>query len=459
MLSLRAGTLAGSLLVAAGVSPSHGMPALPTFEITGVQCPAPSPRTGSGFLAEDWTAPGKHLLITSLHVIDGCRSVQVRSVTCDSGNEPNTGKLVDIASGSSLLVWPSRDLVAIRIPEGDSLLRASDALPGRLTFEPARPDPFEKVAILGRDAFAFCPRASGEILSYIKVSYASRRLAGTQNSTPETMQGSLDPEAVLMVYTSIVGPGTSGAPVLHVRGREVVLGIHIAGYGDKSLSWSILAEGLDESPSEPIPHTLGEAPWPPYTPPGLRQASFESLTPEIDAAVLEYQKRQLATYREVVELFKGVIYWAREALIRYDRYAGDVARLDRDAAVKMAWAVQQYEPFGQRLNTGDGDVLRARLTTLWGPVMAFRYSALLDEALAIHHGAIFPIGEINRLIRAAAVAKGREKERKIQTIEQQSRELRSAYEPRLDTLRDDVDRFTARLEEGLQQLGLLESVQ
>lgn len=446
--------LAATLLALAAV-PSHGLPSLPTFEITAFDCPGPSPRVGSGFLAEDWTEAGGHLLLTSLHVVDSCEKVQIVAIACTPDGRQKNGAVFDVPRGRELRVWPSHDLAAIPILEGDPLARVTDVPPGRLTFEATRPEPLDKVVILGRDVVTFCPFASGEVLYSLRASDVSTHLASQMGSTVAEMQGSLDSEAFLMVYNSVVGPGASGAPVLQLRGPEVVLGVHIAGYEGKHVSWSILLGRLDDLVTEPVRHPLGQSPWPAYDAPGLRQSAYLEMTPEVNAAVLAYQRRQLEAYEEVAKLFKGVTFWSREVLIRYDRYAGDAARLVPHATDLITFANQHYEPFGQQINTGAGDTLRASLTALWGPVMAYRYDQLFDEAVAIHREAMFPTSEINQLIRDAATSR-RGKQRKIAAIESISRERRLAYEPRVQALRQQAEALLARLEKGLRKLGILE---
>jgi hypothetical protein len=218
-------------------------------------------------LVEDFRLNGKGglLLLTALHVLDRCSSVELRRFTCDRDLPLEEALLRPWGSEhtAQVLAWPQYDLAAIVIDaESRAELRRRVALREIHSYvlnptsqRPDRGDPLELVAQSGLNV---CPPIAAKRLDVFRAEDLWKSLTelsnpGARPSWNQTL-GTLGNSTRLVSYTSTARRGTSGGPVIWTLWPESVVAIHVG--GDSQIQWGVLIDP-SELQSPPLQAELG----------------------------------------------------------------------------------------------------------------------------------------------------------------------------------------------------------
>jgi hypothetical protein len=216
-----------SLLLCLMPAPTHaqGISEQSVFRVAAA-CPGTSvaSRTGTAFLVQDWPDQGKVSLVSALHVIHGCKLVELYPSQCVAKGKPKALATFVAADQRKLRAWPEHDLVAFLDVTNEPWVSQRPKLRwgGLQSFpDPAAPVILgNSVTVNGYTQNNVCLGGAGLVTSYVELDkvYAGNR-------------GSLAPDMRLMIYSSTATHGASGGPVA-LPGSDVVIGIHEAGFGE-----------------------------------------------------------------------------------------------------------------------------------------------------------------------------------------------------------------------------------
>lgn len=188
-------------------------------QVSAEECDG-EPRTGTGFLYEK-----RNLMVTSLHVVAGCR--RLSAYFEHAGSRTLRARLDRVLEGADL-----------------ALLRLHESAADPLEAAAAAPVPNDHL-----EAIAFFLSAPSLDNKTLKVTHGSTRL---RDMLPPQQRQDVDRNSTLNMNLSIVRldghllPGASGAPLLNSQGRVAAVGNGGLNHGAASISWAIPAKHLDE---------------------------------------------------------------------------------------------------------------------------------------------------------------------------------------------------------------------
>jgi hypothetical protein len=219
-----------------------------TFELVASQCPegANKPRTGSAFVARGFPGVAGLALVTALHVVDGCQTIQVVRLACSSEGKTTRETMHTFAAPEGFDAWPTYDLAAFPAPR--TIQGAAAANVGG-----SRPSATTMVRIGGSTQYDGCPDNIGFITDYADFKFLGQNLARRNNISLATAMGTLDPDARMVVYFGSTSEGASGGAVTRSN-DDALLAVHLAGAKQFPLGFGIL---IDANMAAPKPALLG----------------------------------------------------------------------------------------------------------------------------------------------------------------------------------------------------------
>ena len=268
------------------------------FSVRAKDCPKGATRNGTAFLVKDWPDKGEVSLVTALHVVHGCSSLDIKSSSCD--NPPNQ-PLVSLNgnSGVSVRMWPKRDLIVFRHVKGQwaSARPAFEWTPLKTTSTTGRP-----VVTVGATGKSVCYPDPGPVKSSIQIGKV----------IPKGL-GSIDPLTVVLVY-ELGAAGASGGPVTD-QGTEKVIAVHEAGFETEDKETAAIAIVDDD---DPVAGTAIDNAFPDwsnvnFTPPPRPHALAEAGEDAASRASVKYHLGPLVAVE-----FGGPIAWSQGARYRLE---------------------------------------------------------------------------------------------------------------------------------------------
>lgn len=267
-----------------------------------------SARTGTGFVVRGFVVGGQtpNVLVTALHVVNGCEDIQVWDLACHEQEGPKQ-EIWAVPPGGKILIWPTLDLAVILLP-GNPLRLTDELVAEQLDLEPAtlaklkKQDDHNELVTYQFPATtddANCLRGGVDHVSLEPSKRRFEQLASAETHrqhktiTADQLRGYVSPSAWLLNYTGRMNPGASGAPV--TRDGNKVLAIHDAGFTDRNTGWGIVfpGSGLDQlQPKFVVTKAMPnhESPWPNLSPLQLQQSASSDVV-AADKEVLENAKR------------------------------------------------------------------------------------------------------------------------------------------------------------------------
>jgi hypothetical protein len=191
-------------------------------------------RWGAGALVQDFRPghEGGFLLLTALHVVAGCVSIEPKTVTCKSDETAILSSPWSKTHPVEGLAWKDFDLAALVIPAEERARFTSPPLRLVARADLKVPERDNDMKIVAKADLNVCPLipARRRDLVTVKDLFVS-------HGQPDRyeMLGSLTNETVILSYESTATRGTSGAPVVSQPGQ--ILAVHVGG-GDK-LQWGV----------------------------------------------------------------------------------------------------------------------------------------------------------------------------------------------------------------------------
>lgn len=206
-------------------------------------------RQGSGVVVRDFR-PGHGsglLLMTALHVVEGCASLEPVVVTCAAaaGEAPGQRQLGIVPTAWSaqhpieVLTWADFDLAAIVIPDTERALFQKSVPIHRLADRADRgyPPRDARIDLVAAAGFNSCPPVPA---TRRDVTTAYKLFESSGQPDWRGMLGTLAGGTVLMSYQSTAERGMSGGPVVWMAsGAGRVLAIHLGGR-EELIQWGVL---------------------------------------------------------------------------------------------------------------------------------------------------------------------------------------------------------------------------
>lgn len=176
----------------------------------------PVGRSGTAFLVKDWPSPGETSLVTALHVIYSCNSLEVYTSACAA--EPSK-RIVEFGrqNASQITAWPEHDLAVLR-----HVTFASNAAAGTIADDVTLPAGGQNVQVLGQTKNNPCAAGAATVTSTPLLS----QLVKDAGSVPLTTK--------VLAYYGTPGPGASGGPVVRLSDHKVIA-VHEAGFRNSNL--------------------------------------------------------------------------------------------------------------------------------------------------------------------------------------------------------------------------------
>jgi hypothetical protein len=205
----------------------------------GVRIRCDTDRAGSGVVVRDFRPDHRDglLLLTALHVVQGCSRIAADAVGCRAADQQPLAAW-DAERPIELVLWNSYDLAAIVIPDAD---RA--AVQARVpVFElPSRSQGvlphYASMTLMARGSLNPCPRVPAMLRDIIEV--GELYTVGDEADYFRVF-GSLAPDTTVMSYQATATPGMSGGPVVWQRSNgEAVVAVHLGGHA-LVLSWGVV---------------------------------------------------------------------------------------------------------------------------------------------------------------------------------------------------------------------------
>lgn len=213
-------------------------------------------RHGTGFLADDWPHTSGPVLITALHVVHGCQTIEFSLPRCGEALESGTKeqRSFRVQDGQRLVVWRELDLVAIP-------LRGNQVRPGWTATRPAEGAPAlllgEPLHVMGLGKYSVCPRSLAHFRYTAPVfAHVDNILKRTAYSTPE-IKGTLGDDVQLIIVSGDQWQGFSGAPLLTVGDAPQLVGMHEGGAPNGEAKWSVALHRAVLQDHVPTVHSVG----------------------------------------------------------------------------------------------------------------------------------------------------------------------------------------------------------
>jgi|GEM_PF-7018673 len=197
-------------------------------------------RFGAGLLVRDFR-PGAQglLLVSALHVLQGCKKVQPMIVGCSAETTRVLGSPWSGEHPVELLVWTAYDLVAVVLPAAEAAELAAQIQPARLAenVDDVKPPNATSVTLVAKSGINVCPRIPATTRDVVTVGALYDALG-----LPDYYRlfGSLSANAILVSYQSTAVEGSSGGPVLWTDAkRRALVAVHLGGQASV-LQWGLL---------------------------------------------------------------------------------------------------------------------------------------------------------------------------------------------------------------------------
>jgi hypothetical protein len=194
----------------------------------GVRVVCDGERYGAAVVVHDFRSgvDSGSLVLTALHVVQGCRRLEAVLVGCPAPQHPELIGPYSAERPIRLLVWPEYDLAAIEVPEHEraSLSKRVPSVRIAANSSRARPPYLSDLTLLAKSGVNVCPRIPARRRDIVTVDEVYKSL-----DEPDyvALFGSLSSRTVLMSYESTALGGTSGAPVVWTNGaREAAQRAH-----------------------------------------------------------------------------------------------------------------------------------------------------------------------------------------------------------------------------------------
>jgi hypothetical protein len=183
--------------------------------------------------------PDGLLLLTALHVLQGCKEVDAVAVGCKARATPLLPTPWSAEHPVELLLWSEYDLIAVVVPPDEQAAMRDQlrvfAISDRA--ESSRPPYHSDMTLVAKSRFNPCPRIPAMRRDIVSVRDLYRSL---DESDYYRLFGSLSADAMVMSYQSTAVEGTSGGPVLWFDDKhQALIAVHLGGQA-AILQWGVL---------------------------------------------------------------------------------------------------------------------------------------------------------------------------------------------------------------------------
>ena len=198
-------------------------------------------RFGAALLMRDFRQQSSDglLLLTALHVLQGCRRIEPLIVGCTAKSERVLSEPWSADHPVEVLSWSAYDLVAIVIPAAERAALSKQIAPAVLTdkVDTQRPPYHTELTLVAKSGVNVCPRIPAITRDIVTVAdlYESLDLPDYQ-----ALFGSLSSRALVISYESTAVGGASGGPLFWLdRERRALIALHLGGQAS-ILQWGLL---------------------------------------------------------------------------------------------------------------------------------------------------------------------------------------------------------------------------